>query len=59
MKSRAKMMHYNQTAQILSLRVYLSIDQQWDLSVQNADYESSASYACQKSWTISSTLTKQ
>ncbi len=30
-------------------------DQQQDLSVQNADYESSASYACQKSWIISST----
>ncbi len=34
-------------------------DQQRDLSVWDADYESSASYACQKSWTISSTSTKQ
>ncbi len=34
-------------------------DRQWDLSVRDADYESSASYACQKSWTISSTLTEQ
>ncbi len=38
------------------LRVF---DWQRDLSVQDADYESSASYACQKSWTISSTLTEQ
>ncbi len=29
---------------------------QQDLFVQDADYESSASYACQKSWTISLTL---
>jgi len=36
-----------------------SVDQQRDLSVQDADYESSASYACQKSWTISSELTEQ
>ncbi len=35
------------------------LDRQRDLSVQDADYEPSASYACQKSWTISSTLTKQ
>ena len=35
------------------------LNQQQDLSVQDADYKSSASYACQKSWTISSTLTKQ
>ena len=34
-------------------------NQQRDLSVWDADYESSASYACQKSWTISSTLTEQ
>ncbi len=33
----------------------LIVDQQWDLSVWNADYKSSASYACQKSWRISST----
>ena len=33
--------------------------QQRDLSVQDADYKSSASYACQKSWTISSTSTEQ
>ncbi len=32
-------------------------DWQQDLFVQDADYELSASYACQKSWTIS--LTKQ
>ncbi len=37
----------------------LKYDWQRDLSVQDADYESSASYACQKSWTISSTLTEQ
>ena len=36
-----------------------SVDQQRDLTVQDADYESSASYACQKSWTISSELTEQ
>ncbi len=36
-----------------------SVDQQRDLSVQDADYESSASYACQKSWKISSELTEQ
>ena len=34
-------------------------DRQQNLSVQDADYESSASYACQKSWTISSTSTEQ
>ncbi len=35
------------------------MSRQRDLPVQDADYESSASYACQKSWTISSTLTEQ
>ncbi len=35
------------------------VNWQRDLSVQDADYESSASYACQKSWTISSTSTEQ
>ena len=39
--------------------LHISSDQQQDLSVWNADYESSASYACQKSWTILSTLTEQ
>ncbi len=34
-------------------------NQQRDLSVWDADYESSASYACQKSWIISSTSTEQ
>ncbi len=34
-------------------------DRQRDLSVRDADYEPSASYACQKSWTISSTSTEQ
>ncbi len=33
----------------------LNADWQQDLSVWNADYEFSTSYACQKSWTISST----
>ncbi len=37
----------------------MRFDQQRDLSVQDTDYKSSASYACQKSWTISSTLTEQ
>ncbi len=35
------------------------LNQQQDLSVQDVDDKSSASYACQKSWTMSSTLTKQ
>ncbi len=39
--------------------VHVSHDRQRDLSVRDADYKSSASYACQKSWTISSTLTEQ
>ncbi len=35
------------------------MSRQRDLSVRDADYEPSASYACQKSWTISSTLTER
>ena len=34
-------------------------DRQRDLPVRDAGYEPSASYACQKSWTISSTSTEQ
>ncbi len=43
----------------LDWNVLKVFDWQRDLSVWDADYESFASYACQKSWTISSTLTKQ
>ncbi len=44
---------------IMMKQTTLKSDQQWDLPVWNADYKSSASYACQKSWTISSTSTEQ
>jgi len=49
----------SQTNNKLKIILQLIQDRQQDLSVQDADYESSASYACQKSWTISSTLTEQ
>jgi len=49
----------SQTNNKLKIILQLIQDRQRDLSVQDADYESSASYACQKSWTISSTLIEQ
>jgi len=37
------------------IEILAEFNRQQDLPVQDADYEPSASYACQKSWTISST----